>query len=118
MVKSVHLEQNVLARDKTFLPGTKYSCLQHTTSTATVHVYKTTAGLSHCQLALPQLRGGGGRYDAWGQSVHCVNKVAISALNPIPSPSINLKGQCHEMNHFYEGLKNQIITFCVSAHGF
>jgi hypothetical protein len=31
LVKSVHLEQNVLARDKTFLPGTKYSCLQHTT---------------------------------------------------------------------------------------
>jgi hypothetical protein len=31
LVKSVHLEQNVLARNKTFLPGTKYSCLQHTT---------------------------------------------------------------------------------------
>jgi hypothetical protein len=34
LVKSVHLEQNVLARNKTFLPGTKYSCLQNTTSPA------------------------------------------------------------------------------------
>jgi hypothetical protein len=31
LVKSVHLEQNVLARNKPFLLGTKYSCLQHTT---------------------------------------------------------------------------------------
>ncbi len=26
-----------------------------------------------------------------------------------------LKGQCHEMNNFFEGLKNQISTFCISA---
>jgi hypothetical protein len=31
LVKTVHLEQNVLARNKPFLLGTKYSCLQHTT---------------------------------------------------------------------------------------
>jgi hypothetical protein len=29
-----------------------------------------------------------------------------------------LKGQCHEMNNFFEGLKNQISTFCISADGF
>jgi hypothetical protein len=32
LVKSVHLEQNVLAWNKTFLPETKCSCLPHTTS--------------------------------------------------------------------------------------
>ncbi len=26
-----------------------------------------------------------------------------------------LKGQCHEMNHFYKGLKNLISTFCIGA---
>jgi hypothetical protein len=30
LVKSVHLEQNVLAWNKTFLPETKCSCLPHT----------------------------------------------------------------------------------------
>jgi hypothetical protein len=32
LVKSVHLEQNVLAWNKTFLPETKCSCLPHTSS--------------------------------------------------------------------------------------
>jgi hypothetical protein len=27
-----------------------------------------------------------------------------------------LKGQCHEMNNFYEGLKNQISTFFIGMH--
>jgi hypothetical protein len=26
----------------------------------------------------------------------------------------NLKGQCHEMNNFFEDLKNQISTFCMA----
>ena len=29
-----------------------------------------------------------------------------------------LKGQCHEMNNFFEGLKNKISTFCICADGF
>jgi hypothetical protein len=29
-----------------------------------------------------------------------------------------LKGQCHEMNNFFEGLKNQISIFCTCADGF
>jgi hypothetical protein len=29
-----------------------------------------------------------------------------------------LKGQCHEMNNFLEGLKNQISTLCIGAVGF
>jgi hypothetical protein len=30
----------------------------------------------------------------------------------------SLKGQCHEMNNSFEGLKNQISTFCISADVF
>jgi hypothetical protein len=29
-----------------------------------------------------------------------------------------LKGQCHEMNYFFGGLKNQISTFCICSEGF
>jgi hypothetical protein len=29
-----------------------------------------------------------------------------------------LKGQCHEMNNFSDGLTNQISTFCIGADGF
>ncbi len=29
-----------------------------------------------------------------------------------------LKGQCHEMNNFFDGLKNKISTFCIGAEGF
>ncbi len=29
-----------------------------------------------------------------------------------------LKGLCHEMNKFFEGLKNQISTFCIGADSF
>jgi hypothetical protein len=31
---------------------------------------------------------------------------------------VSLKGQCHEMNNFFEGPKNQISTFCIKADGF
>ncbi len=30
----------------------------------------------------------------------------------------SLKGQCHEMNNFFEGLKYQISTFRIGADGF
>ncbi len=29
-----------------------------------------------------------------------------------------LKGLCHEMNNFFEGLKNQISTFCICAYSY
>jgi len=29
-----------------------------------------------------------------------------------------LKGQCHEMKSYFDGLKNQISTFCIGADGF
>ncbi len=29
-----------------------------------------------------------------------------------------LKGLCHEMNNYFEGLKNQISTFCLGADSF
>jgi hypothetical protein len=32
--------------------------------------------------------------------------------------TFTLKRQCHEMNNFSEGLKNQISTFCISADSF
>ncbi len=32
--------------------------------------------------------------------------------------SRGLKGQCHEMNNFFEGLKHQTRTFCIWANGF
>ncbi len=32
--------------------------------------------------------------------------------------SCNLKGLCHQMNNFYEGLKNQSSTFCICADSF
>ncbi len=28
---------------------------------------------------------------------------------------LGLKGQCHEMNTFFGGLKNQISSFCINA---
>jgi hypothetical protein len=30
----------------------------------------------------------------------------------------SLKGQCHEINNFFEGLKIKISTFCICADGF
>jgi hypothetical protein len=30
----------------------------------------------------------------------------------------SLKRHCHKMNNFFEGLKNQISTFCICADGF
>ncbi len=29
-----------------------------------------------------------------------------------------LKGQWHEVNNIFDGLKNQVITFCIGAVGF
>ncbi len=31
---------------------------------------------------------------------------------------VSLKGLCHEMNNFFEGLKNQTSTFCICADSF
>ncbi len=31
---------------------------------------------------------------------------------------VSLKGQCPEMNNFFEGPKNQNSTFCIKANGF
>ncbi len=39
------------------------------------------------------------------------------ALIRIPS-LLYLKGQRHEINNFFEGLKNQISSFCISADVF
>ncbi len=42
-----------------------------------------------------------------------------TAANPaVISLLLSLKGQCHEMNNFFEGLENQINTFCIGADGF
>ncbi len=39
------------------------------------------------------------------------------APTPQESESI-LKGQCHDINNFFEGLKNQISNFCIGTDSF
>ena len=41
-----------------------------------------------------------------------------SARLPVLVKKKGLKGRCNEMNNFFEGLKNQISTFCICTNGF
>jgi hypothetical protein len=50
---------------------------------------------------------------------HLYGQLPVLLLLPAPLHLLSqLKGQCHEMDNFVEGLKNQISTFCLGADGF
>jgi hypothetical protein len=105
LVKSVHLEQNVLARNKTFLPGTKYSCLQHTTCPSPLAI--SLSPRDFCLLFF--WSNSQPTFSYAGPFVYSVNPALSNDNSKLSEKKKNMKGVRQILHHLLQTLWNSLI---------